>query len=126
MTLRKQLLLDADDDLDLSTGSLQIVDGVTALTQRVRTRLQTFLGEVEFDSSVGVPYFQQVFQDKNPKISVLNVSFLGSSALGRLDGIDRVLRLEYDLNTSTRALSVDLRIQAETGEEANTVLTIGV
>ena len=125
MTLLKQLLLDSDD-LDLSTGNLQLVTGIDALTQRVTTRLQTFLGEVEFDSSVGVPYFQQIFKDKNPKVSALNASFLGESALGGLDGIDRVTRLEYDLDGTTRSLSIDLSILAETGEESNQVLTLGV
>jgi len=122
--LRKQIQLTADDDLDLSTGNLVVLGGADALAQRIRTRLQTFLGEVFTNLSIGVPYFQSIFQDKNPKVSVLNAGFV--DPVVSLDGVDKVLSVDYDLDGATRALSVTMRVQGEDETVVDQTIVAGV
>lgn len=109
--LRRQLKLTAGD-LDISTGNFQYMDPEESLTQRVSTRLKTFLGEVFTNQSLGVPYFQQIFAGKNPRASVLNAGFV--NPIVALDGVLRVQRINYEL-AANRKLNVVLVVAGEDG-----------
>jgi hypothetical protein len=125
MTLLNQLKVDTEtNDLDISTGNLVVVTGVDSLVQRIRTRLQTFLGECFLDASLGVPYFQQIFKDKNPRVSALNAAF--GDAILSVDGVERILSLNYALDSVTRKLSVDFKVLSESGETSESSFETGV
>ena len=53
------LKLNADGDLDLSTGDLQLVSGVDETVQRLKIKLQFFLGEWFLDKRIGIPYLDR-------------------------------------------------------------------
>lgn len=48
-------------DIYFVNGQLAIVDAQAYTAQRIRTRLQLFLGEWPFDTSQGVPWLEKVF-----------------------------------------------------------------
>ena len=68
----EDLKLDIAGDLALtSTGDLATVDGLDAVTQRLRFALQHFKGEWTLDEAFGVPWFQDVLK-KNPNPVVVD------------------------------------------------------
>ena len=49
-------------DLTLdSSGNLAVATGAAAIAQDVASAIETFLGEVYYDTTIGVPYFSQIF-----------------------------------------------------------------
>jgi hypothetical protein len=120
--LRRQLKM-VNDDLEFTLGRLTILSPEESLPQRVKTRLQTFLGEVFANESLGVPYFQQIFAEKNPRVSVLNGAFV--QAILSVDGVARVSRLDFDLKTD-RQLEVILSVIGEDGAAFSTTFQAGV
>lgn len=95
--------LDANGDLDLSTGDIQILTGIAAAQQRITRRLKTFLGEVFTDSRIGMPWFQSIF--KKPARIVLAKSLIRQMILTDPE-VDEVLDLVVSFNGPTRALSI--------------------
>jgi hypothetical protein len=111
------------DDLDFSTGNLILLAPEESLVQRVSTRLQTFLGEIFTNESLGVPYFQQIFADKNPRVSVLNAGFSGPVLA--LDGVSKIERLEFTLQDNRR-LDVQIGVLGEDGTAILETFNFGV
>ena len=105
--------IDSNNDLDFSTGGLVIVTSTEAIAQKVKIRLQFFLGEWFLDTRLGVPYFQQVFV-KNPKISTLQTIFRG--VVVNTPGIDRVEQFSLALDPATRKLTVTFLAKTAAGE----------
>ena len=120
MTLTKSLKLTDDDDLDISSGGLQMIEGVDGLVQRVRTRLTTFRGEIFNSPGTGVPWLTQVFSGGIPTVSTLNAAIF--SALETVDGIKEIRKIEYSFTKETRSLRIDLDILDETGATVNVTL----
>lgn len=67
--------------LDPNTNDLVFINGQTPVTrsnfdvvsQRLKIRLQTFLGEYVFDTQYGVPYFQRIFGKRIRKTEIDNI-----------------------------------------------------
>ena len=113
MAIRRQLALDSSGDL-LLDGGLKIIGGPKALAQLAKTKLQTFLGEWVFDTTIGTPWFQSILGRPG------DASLIRSILLRRIqsfEGVDRVLRLEVTIDRINRGVSIEGEIQAEGGEE---------
>ena len=54
------LQLDADWDLAVANGTLVVASGGASIAQDVASEMRTFQGEVWYDWTRGVPYYQQV------------------------------------------------------------------
>jgi hypothetical protein len=109
----RNLKLDASNDLDLSSGNLQLVSDLEAIAQDVRCRLQFFRGEWFLAPNEGVPYFASVLgkgRDPNLLQSVLRAAALEAP------GVLEVTAMELDLNRATRRLSVEARFSTDLGE----------
>lgn len=61
------LVLDAD-------GNIAVAAEPYSLAQDAASAIRTFLGEVYFDTAVGVPYLSKIF-GKKPQISLLKAEF---------------------------------------------------
>lgn len=61
------LVLDAD-------GNIAVAGEPYSLAQDAASAIKTFLGEVYFDTTVGIPYLQQIF-GKKPSIPLLKAQF---------------------------------------------------
>jgi len=114
MTLTKVFKLDTNNDLDFSTGNIQVIDGVDSLAQRIQTRLNTFRGECFLDPSTGTPWISQVFTSSLPTTSALNAAIV--SSLSTVDGILEIVALDYTFDRRTRKLDISLQILSETNE----------
>lgn len=100
-------------DIDLSSGDLQIVDGVEAVAQHLRIRLRTWLGTWFLDRRIGVPYFQRLLG----KVSDTNVvRRILQQVVARTPGVTDVQGFNTDYDGATRGLSVSFTATAS-GEE---------
>lgn len=53
--------LDANGDLDISSGGFEIVKGVDAIAQEARIRSKQVQGDWYLDLNEGLPYFSRIF-----------------------------------------------------------------
>lgn len=93
-----------------STGVVRLTSGVLeTIAQRLRIKLRTFMGEWFLDTTVGVPYYQDILGVKNPDLGVI-ASIFRRQLLADPD-VDSVPRLDLTLN-SDRSLSVVIDVYA--------------
>jgi hypothetical protein len=105
--------LASDGDLDLSSGTLQWIDGIDAIAQRVRTRLQFFRGEWFLDQRLGVPWFQVILGAKGGEQVAAQIL---RAVIEGTPGVDRVDELSLDLDGTTRTAAVAFRATTISGE----------
>lgn len=124
----KDIALTASGDLDLSTGSVRLVEGIAAVAQRIRIRLRRFRGEWFLDVNAGVPYFQDILSRKYKQALVEGI--LRSEILST-PGVLSILEFALDFDGRTRTLSLNFRVLTEDGpldvslEPVSTPPTIG-
>lgn len=106
------LALDGDGDLSIVDGTLQTVDGDAHLSQFLRIRLLTFLGEWFLDQRIGVPYFRDVLV-KDPNPTVLRGVF--RRVIANTPGVVQILAFSTSLESTTRQLSVAWEVLTDTG-----------
>jgi hypothetical protein len=109
-----------NDDLAIENGQLVLIVGEEALRQRLRTRLLTFRNEWFLDPNVGIPYYRDVFI-KDPELGALNAAF--SKEILDTTGVQALNAISFDLDTSTRQLSVTFTV---TGEGSVLTETLGL
>ncbi len=108
----KDLKLTQDGDLAIELFDLALVDGREQVAQRMKTRLKTFLGEWFLDTTVGVPYFEDILV-KNPDTELVN-AVLQEQIL--LDAeITEILTFTADYNNATRKVSYRTSVQTVYG-----------
>jgi hypothetical protein len=114
------LKLSDSGELVLEAGSAALVSGRTAesareaIAQAARCRLRTFLGEWFLDSSIGVPWFEQVLGVKPRGVNAARV--LLRDELLKVPGVTAVLEVVLAFDGSTRTLSGTFRAATELGE----------
>ena len=76
----KTLLLDrTTNDLVLdANGNIAIASQPYSLAQSAASAIRTFLGEVYYDQTQGVPYWQQIL-GQNPPISLMKAKFVAAA-----------------------------------------------
>lgn len=67
------LKLSSQHDLLFKNHRLVLVDGANQKAQQIKIALLTFLGEWFLDTSIGVPYFEQVLLKTVDKVKVENI-----------------------------------------------------
>ncbi|MYD94836.1 MAG: hypothetical protein F4Y02_14350 [Chloroflexi bacterium] len=110
--------LSAGDDL---APGFAVADGTEAVRQRVVQRLRLFRGEAFTDADAGVPYIPDLLGARLP--SALAASIVRSVLLS-VDGVEDVLRIEVDLDGSTRQLSIDVEARADDGTTVGASVTL--
>jgi len=100
-----QLKQTDDGDLAIENNSFSLVTESEEIRQRIKQNLQTFLGEWFLDTTLGVPYFQVVF-DKNSPPSLIEDVF--KAAILETEGVVELVEFtDLDLDSATRELTVD-------------------
>lgn len=106
-----------DSCLDAS-GNIAVASAPYAIAQDVATQLSTFLGEVWYDSTQGMPYWQQILGQRPPAslvIAALEAQALlvpdvetATATIGGIDAerglIGQVIITDTDGNESTLAI----------------------
>lgn len=74
----KTLLLDTDawDLITDNNGNIAVAAEPYSLAQDVASAVKTFIGEVWYDNTLGIPYFEQVL-GKFPPLTLLRSQLIG-------------------------------------------------
>ena len=92
-------------DLVVIEGNVPLYSG---LDQRIDCMLRTFRGEWWLDSTIGVPYFEEILK-KNPDMSVVRQAF--ASVILSVPGVQEITRLDVKFLRPARALRVDFEVK---------------
>ena len=90
-------------DMDLTDGDLSFVASKDAIGQDIKMAWRTWLEETPYDVTVGVPYLQVIFADRNPNLNA--VRFILQQIADRRPGVNST-QLTPTLDTPTRDLTV--------------------
>ena len=105
-----QLESDATDpffgDLKITDNSLTLTDGLEAIRQHLQVRLQVFYGEWFLDTTVGVPWFQDILK-KQPSFVVVNE--LLKNVILDTPGVLEILEFNFDYTASTREITLEFQ-----------------
>lgn len=98
------LALSRDHDLDVGLlGELSFIEGAERISQQVKVTLLAFLGEWFLDTSFGVPYFESILVKSPDRASIEAVL---RARIRAVPGVDRVRRLDLDIERELRILRV--------------------
>lgn len=103
---------ESSHDLVIEDDDLVIVDGVAAVSQEVKIRLQFFLGEWFLDTRIGVPYFEKILGQK-PRITALKGLF--RKAIMSTPGMISMSDYFVTYEGTTRVLTVRFTGKASSG-----------
>ena len=104
-------------DLATTTDGTQIgrtLRTIDTLEQRIRTRMQTFMGEWYLNEEMGVPYFQEVLV-KNPDVARVRALLL--AALLSVEGVKQVTKFNVAFIPGDRRFTVDFHCISDDEEE---------
>lgn len=101
-----------DDDILITNNSITLTTGLEAIRQHLQVRLRLFLGEWFLDTTVGVPWFQQVFQKNTTFIVVQQVL---KDAILSTPGVIQLLKFNFDYAGATREATLDFQALTEEG-----------
>lgn len=123
MTVFKTWRLSVDGDLDLSTGTPVLLEGLEARRQQMTVHLKRFRGHWFLNPDVGIPYVQRVFV-KGTTPAELHALY--TTAILEVPGWLEVLSLSVAVDAQTRVLSVDFHALTTEGVVVGTVpVTLG-
>lgn len=106
------LKLNDAHDLDIVNNNFVVVDGITALRDRLATNLKTFQNEWYLDPTLGIPYFEQVFT-KAVNVGVLYTIFSG--VIRKTEGVAAVNSLVFDQDNANRVLTITFSVTSDDG-----------
>jgi hypothetical protein len=95
--------LDANGDLDIVGNNVVVTEGRDAIRQRLQCRLRFFYGEWFLDTTLGVPYFEEILV-KGPRMQIIQDIF--KNVILETDGITGLTRFDFDYDSDDRKLSV--------------------
>ena len=101
--------VDAGDDLD---PAALVIDGLDSVRQRVRQRLRFFRGEWFLDTTLGVPYFQNIFV--RPATLELALSTL-VDAIQDVEDVVSVRDVTGDIDPETRRFTFVATVETAFG-----------
>lgn len=104
------LLLDSDtNDIIFVNGQCPVTQRLTdVVAQRLKITLYTFLGEWFLDTTIGVPYFQQIFGKVRSK-STIDLIF--QRIIANDPDVIEILSFESDLAASTRGYTMTFQVR---------------
>lgn len=110
--MRTWYFADSEPELDAS-GNIKIITGLESLAENIDQRLKLFKGKYFLDTTVGVPYLQDILikpVDPGLVASILNAEILKES---EVTGIGEV---ETDLDPNTREFTYNATIYSVFGD----------
>jgi hypothetical protein len=102
----------ATHDLIIKDGDLILIDNAERVSQQIKIKLRSFLGEWFLDTTYGVPYLEEILI-KNPSLN--NIRNILRTQILDVDDVAAVTSLELSLNSSARTLTVTFECQTTYG-----------
>jgi hypothetical protein len=104
--------IDAGGNWVVSAGQLVFLDNEDYIIQTLKENISLFLGEYRFDTTKGMPYFQQIMiKGYNP--NVIRGAFIDTILAS--PGIKSVNSLDLSFDRPNRSLTVTLEAQSDVG-----------
>ena len=114
--MNESIALDKKNDTYLDEyGNIAIVSGVLAIQQNVKSAVRLWRGESDFDDTKGVQYCNILGEQLD---DILLRDELETAILG-VDGVSRVISLDYITDNQVRKYTVNVRYELFTGEVIN-------
>jgi len=107
-------LQDAQRDIDISGGDLNLIDGPEAVAQHLRIRFHFFLGEWFLDRRLGIPYFQKILK-KNPGTNVVRAII--RRVITTTPGVLALISLDTNYEGAIRKLTTPFEARIEGSDE---------
>lgn len=101
------LLLTDDRDIDITGGKATIIDGEEAFRQNVLTNLHLYLEEWFGDTSIGVPWLQDIFEKG---ISPDQVNSIIKAAILDVPGADKLNSYIFDFDEGRREYTITFNV----------------
>jgi len=104
------LLLNSDtNDLVFINGKCPVTQLLTDIvSQRLKITLYTFLGEWFLDTTIGVPYFQQIFGKIRTKATI---DLIFQRIISSDNDVIEILTFESELTTASRGYSMTFQVR---------------
>ena len=118
------LLLDEDtNDIVFVNGTAQVTDTqLSTVSQRLKVRLQTFLGEYFINNATGVPYYQSIFGKIRSKATVDTIF---QKQILEDEGVIEIVSYSSTLSTASRLLEVTFTVRTSEGVTQPITINIG-
>jgi hypothetical protein len=117
------LLLDGNNDIVFVNGKATVTQTQSEIVaQRLNIKLKTFLGEWFLDTSIGVPYFQQIFGKVRNK-STIDVIF--QNIIAKDEGVVEIKKFESSLDGAGRNYTMTFTVRVSDGSTATTTISTG-
>jgi len=115
-TAWRDLAIDTDGDLTLTTGDFVLLQGDDAITQECATALRLFVGEYPFDTTFGADW-PTLLSTKG--ISDAQVEAEIRRVLGTVQGVAAVDSVQIVRDTATRDATIRVAVTADSGATLN-------
>lgn len=115
MSLSLALKIAANGSQDIyfdDNGQIAFVTGKQYTAQRIKTRLQLFLGEWAYDTSQGVPWFEQVFVKP---ADIITIESIIKNTILETPNVIALLSYTDSLNRSIREYTVNFSVDTTDG-----------
>ena len=113
------LKLSSTHDLLLKDGKLLLTEGASQRAQQIKIALLTFFGEWEFDTSIGIPYLEQILVKTPNKFRV--EAILRKKILA-VQGVRSITSFSLDIDRINRSLSVHFLAETDDGKVDDKVM----
>jgi hypothetical protein len=101
-----------NNDFVIVNNNLVLVESREFVQQNLKQRLQTLLGECELDTSLGVPYIEEILGKRRQQSIVENI--LKDQILST-PGVIKLNSFSLEFEESTRVLTVNFEVASESG-----------
>ncbi len=101
-----------NNDFVIVNNNLVLVESREFVQQNLKQRLQTLLGECELDTSLGVPYIEEILGKRRQQSIVENI--LKDQILST-PGVIKLNSFSLEFEESTRILTVNFEVASEDG-----------
>lgn len=106
------ILLNSQHDIDISNLDLSIVSGADSVAQALSIRLQFFKAEWFLDTSVGIPFYTNIFV-KNPNFT--HIETLLKAEILSVENVRELLKFETEYIAAERKFVVNFEVNTTFG-----------
>lgn len=112
------LLLSSDGDLVFTNSSVDVTASrADSITQRLKIKLRTFLGEWFLDTSYGVPYFQDIFGKGRKKSTIDSII---QKAIIEEEGVEAIISYSSTFE-GVRSFNVTFQVKVDDGTTSSDI-----
>lgn len=106
------LKLAGNNDIEISDNTLKIITDIDEIAQLLKTRLKLYRGEWFLNTSVGVPWLQEVLGKVNTKNGIESII---KDEILKTPGVRSLESFELDIDTVNRSLTVTFKVNTGSG-----------